>query len=98
MKRELRVYEVRCHPVSRGGVPVPNETGNSIRTEVVAAGSQSAAERIAAERNKGWIVVETTRLEGVKPPRAPRKPRQRKSDLAALGIVTAASILERKGS
>lgn len=92
---ELRMYEVRCHPCSKAGVPVPNETGNSIRTERIAAASQAIAEQMAASRNRGWIVVETLRLDGVPVPKVPRKPRQRKTNLAALGLVTAAS-LQRK--
>lgn len=92
---ELYVYEVRVHPTSRNGVPVPNETGNSIRTERVTAHRQDVAEKIAQAR-VGGIVVETTRLDGIKPPKLPRKACQRKpktSDLAALGLVTAASLL-----
>lgn len=93
---EMYVYEVQCHPVSKAGIPVPNETGRSIRTERIAAASQRIAEQIAAERNKGWIVVETIRLDGVKPPKSPRKPHQRKpkaADLAALGLRPASTLL-----
>ncbi len=95
---ELYVYEVQCHPVSKAGIPVPNESGNAIRTERITAATQRIAEQIAGQRNKGWIVVETTRLDGVRPPKPPRRPRQRKPDLAALGLVTAASLLGKDPS
>ena len=93
---EMRMYEVRCHPCSKAGVPVPNETGNSIRTEIIAAPTQAEAEKRAAARNRGWIVVETLRLDDVKPPAPPRKKRQPKPRLESLGLVTAASLLNTK--
>jgi hypothetical protein len=95
---ELYVYEVLCHPVSKAGVPVPNETGRSIRTERIAAPSQHIAEQMAAQRNKGWIIVETIRLDGVKPPKAPRAPRRRKVDLSSLPITTGAALLAKQAA
>lgn len=90
---ELRMFECRYHPASRSGVPIPNETGN-LPSVQIAARSQAEAEKRAFAR-VGHAIVETLRLDDIKPPKAPRKPRQHKPNLAALGLVTAASLLKK---
>lgn len=90
---ELRMFECRYHPASRSGAPIPNETGN-LPSVLIAARTQSEAEK-RAHAQVGHAIVETLRLDDLKAPKPPRKPRQRKPVLATLGLVTAASLLER---
>ena len=90
---EQRWFECRYHPASLSGVPIPNETGN-LPSIQIAARTQAEAEK-RAHAQVGHAIVETIRLDDLKPPKPPRKPRQRKSVLASLGLVTAASLLER---
>lgn len=91
---EQHLFECRYHPSSLAGVPIPNETGN-LPSVQIAARTQAEAEK-RAHLQVGHAIVETLRLDGLTPPKPPRKPRQRKPVLAALGLVTAASLLKKE--
>lgn len=91
---ELRMFECRYHPASRAGVPIPNETGN-LPSVQIAARTQAEAEK-RAQAQVGHTIVETLRLDGIPPPKPSRKPRQRKPQLASLGLVSAASLLKKE--
>lgn len=92
--REVLMFRCFYHPTDRFGCPVPMPSGDLPSTDVSACDREEAAAK--AFRAVRAPIVETQRLDGVAPPKAPRKPRQRKVtavDLAALGLKPAASLL-----
>lgn len=88
----------RCfyHPTDRFGNPVPMPSGDLPSVDVAAGDREEAASK--AFRAVKAPITDTQRLDGIPVPKPPRKPRQRKPDLAALGIVTAASLLGKDSS
>lgn len=95
--RELLMFRCVYHPADKFGNPVPMPSGNLPSIDVAASTRDEAESK--AFRAVRAPIVETQRLDGEKPPKAPRKSRQRKvriADFAALGIVSAASLLKEK--
>lgn len=86
----------RCfyHPTDRFGCPVPMSSGNLPSVDVCASDRDEAAAK--AYRAVRAPITDTQRLDDVKPPKAPRKPRQRKPTLESLGLKTAASLLTKE--
>lgn len=92
--REQLMFRCFYHPTDRYGNPVPMPSGDLPSVDVAAGDREEAASK--AFRAVKAPITDTQRLDGVKPPSAPRKPRQRKPNLAALGLVTAASLLPKE--
>jgi hypothetical protein len=87
----------RCfyHPTDRFGFPVPMPAGDLPSTDVAASDREEAAAK--AFRAVRAPIVETQRLDGVAPPKTPRKRRAPKpKSPAELGLVTAASLLPKE--
>lgn len=92
--RELLMFRCFYHPTDRFGSPVPMPSGDLPSIDV-AAGDIAEAESKAFRAVRAPI-TETQRLDGIKPPKPPRARRQSKPKLAALGLVTAASLLAKE--
>jgi len=95
--RTLIMFRCFYHPTDRYGCPVPMPSGDLPSTDVAASDREEAAAK--AFRAVRAPIVETQRLDGVSPPKPPRKPRQRKPkaiDLAALGLRPASSLLSKE--
>lgn len=94
MKRPEMMFRCFYHPADRYGNPVPMPSGDLPSIDVAAENREVAASN--AFRAIKAPIVETQRLDGVPVPKAPRKTRQRRPKLEALGLVSAASLLPKE--
>ncbi len=91
--REQQMFRCFYHPADRYGNPVPMPSGNLPSVDIPAV-DRDEAKSIAFAQVRAPI-TETERLDGVPVPKAPRKRPKPKPKLAALGLVTAASLLAK---
>lgn len=91
--RELLMFECFYHPADKFGNPVPMPSGQLPSVFVAAVDRDEAASK--AFRMVHAPITETHRLLDVPVPKPPRKKRQPKPKLEALGLVTAASLLAK---
>lgn len=93
-KRELRMFRCFYHPADKYGNPVPMASGVLPSVDVPAASRDEAASKAFAQVRAP--ITETQRMDDMPLPKAPRAKRQVKPKLAALGLVTAASLLTKE--
>jgi hypothetical protein len=93
--REVLMFRCYYHPTDRYGCPVPMPSGDLPSTDVAASDREEAAAK--AFRAVRAPIVETQRLDGIEPPKVPRKRRTPKpKSLAELGLVSASSLLSKE--